>query len=226
MKTNYGGHEGAYKKRKKDGRAGWDTAEGTQETIALLEKVLQAEYVPKSGKLLELGCGAGDITLWFAEKGYDIYGVDLAPTAIAWAQEKAEERNLQADFQVGNVLELQNYTDDFFDFVLDGHCFHCIIGDDRKLFLESAYRTLKPGGFLHVNTMCGEVTNEELKKHYDPQSRCHIYKGIASRYIGLADDILGEIRNAGFQILHWEVELSKEGAPDQDNLLVNAIKPR
>ncbi len=226
MKTNYGGHEGAYKKRKAKGIAGWDTAEGVQETIALFTKVFQAEYVPKSGKLLELGCGAGDTALWLAEGGYDVYGVDIAPTAIAWAQEKAEKRNLKVDFQVGNVLELQNYTDDFFDFVLDGHCFHCIIGGDRKLFLESANRILKPGGFFHVNTMCGEVTSDELKKDFEPKSRCHIHKGIASRYIGLAEDIIDEIRNAGFNILHWEIELRKEGIPDQDTLLVNAIKPR
>lgn len=53
--------------------------------------------------------GAGEIALWLVEKGYEIYGVDIAPTAITWAQENAKEHNIKADFRVGDVLDLQDY---------------------------------------------------------------------------------------------------------------------
>jgi hypothetical protein len=33
------------------------------------EKSFEAEYVPKHGNLLELGYGAGNISLWFAKQG-------------------------------------------------------------------------------------------------------------------------------------------------------------
>jgi ubiquinone/menaquinone biosynthesis C-methylase UbiE len=223
-RTNYIGHDDAYKKRKAEGQPGWGWDKDYQRSETILEKVLQAEHVPKSGRLLELGCGAGNITLWLAEKGFEVYGVDIAPTAIEWAKEKAREQNLAADFRVGNVLDLEEYPDDFFDFVLDGHCFHCIIGVDRQLFLASAYRVLKPGGFFHVDTMCGNVIDEEVKKHFHPESRCLIYNGIATRYIGLVDDVLLEIQQAGFQIVHWELESPNEGDVVDTGLLVNAIK--
>jgi len=225
MRRNYIGHDEMYKKHKAEGKTGWDPAGEKQEFIATLEKVLRAEYVPKSGKLLELGCGAGNITLWFAEKGYKAYGVDIAPTAIAWAEEKAKEDNRKANFQVGNVLDLKNYPDAFFDFVLDGHCFHCIIGEDRKLFLASAHRVLKPGGFFLVSTMCGEVRDEAKKKDFDPESRCFINNGIATRYIGLTADILDEIKNADFHVLHWEIHHKEEDVSDIDILFVDATKP-
>jgi len=220
MRTNYIGHDNAYKKKKTEGMPGWATAEGIQENIACLKEVLRAKYVPKSGNLLELGCGAGNLTLWLAKKGYNAYGVDISPTAIAWAQEKAGERNIKADFRVGSVLDLKDFPDDFFDFVLDGYCFHCIIGEDRKLFLASARRVLKPGGFFHVVTMCGEIP-EDLKKDFDPESRCLIQNEIATRYIGLPEDILDEIRYADFHILHWEVKTSKD-KKDNDGLSVDA----
>jgi ubiquinone/menaquinone biosynthesis C-methylase UbiE len=226
MKTHYVGHDEAYKKRRARGQAGWDTAEGYEESLAILERSLQAKYVPKSGKLLELGCGAGNIALWPAKKGYAMYGVDIAPTAIEWAREKAKKHHLQMDFRVGSVLDLKEYPDDFFDFVLNGHCFHCIIGEDRKLFLTSAFRVLKPKGFFHIRTMCGDVTNEDMQKAFDPKSRCLIHKGIAMRYIGLPEDILDEIREAGFHILHWEWEKEPPiGENDQLTLLVDALKP-
>jgi ubiquinone/menaquinone biosynthesis C-methylase UbiE len=224
MKTDYIIHDEVYQKHKAEGKSDWSTPEQIQEDIKILEKVLQAEYIPKSGKLLVLGCGAGEIALWLAEKGYEIYGVDIAPTAITWAQKKAKEHNIKADFRVGDVLDLQDYPDDFFDVILDGHCFHCIIGEDRKRFLASARRVLKPGGCLFVDTMCGEITNEEVKKHFDPQSRCYIIKDeIVFRYVGFLEDILDEIRKANFHILHWEIKVHKD-QNEQDDLLVAATK--
>lgn len=226
MKKNYIAHDELYKRLKAEGKPGWSTQEHIQEKIA----ECLTEYAPRCGKLLELGCGDGEFSLKLAEKGFDIYGVDISPTAITWAQEKAKAYNVKADFRVGNVLDLKDYNDNCFDFVLDGSCLHCIIGEDRKLCLTSVYRVLKPGGFFHVRTMCGEIRDETDKRMFDPKSRCLIRKGnIAFRYIGLVEDILNEIRMAGFHILHWVVKKGSK-KPKHHNyqgerLLVAAIKP-
>lgn len=225
MKTHYVGHDDMYKKYKTgEEQEDWSTPKQVKEYLPILEKSLASEYIPKSGKLLEMGCGAGTYSLWFAQRGYDVYGVDIAPTAIAWAKEKAKKQNLKVNFRVGSVLDLADFKDDFFDFILDGHCLHCIIGQDRKAFLASAMRVLKPGGFFRIHTMCGEVTNDEWKKDFDPESRCMVIKDIARRYIGLADDILAEIKEAGFQIKHSEI-LHRKDKFEQDDMLVDAIKP-
>jgi len=223
MKTDYFGHDKAYKSRKNEGMPGWDSASQIKKNIATLENLFQDEGVPKKGKLLELGCGAGNSTLWLAEKGYDVSGVDISPTAIDWAREKALEKNMKAVFQVGNVVDLKEYSNDFFDIVLDGHCFHCIIGEDRKQFLKNAGRVLKPGGVFLIMSMCGEITDDLIQKHYDPETRCLIRGGTAIRYLGLAEDILEEIKAANFQILHWEIKTSAAQA-DQGELLVVASK--
>lgn len=225
MKTHYVGHDDMYKKYKAgEEQEDWSTPKQIKEYLPVLEKSLAPDYIPKSGKFLEMGCGAGTYSLWFAQRGYDVYGVDIAPTAIGWAKEKAKKQNLKVNFRVASVLDLTGFKDNFFDFVLDGHCFHCIIGQDRKVFLKSALRVIKPNGFFRVATMCGEVTNDEWLKQWDPQSRCMVVKDIARRYIGLADDVLDEIKEAGFQILHWEIFYRKDKY-EQDDLLVDVIKP-
>lgn len=226
METNYQGHDNVYRKLRAEGKEGWDPMpEITRETLTNLSEMLQAKYVLKIGKLLELGCGAGNITLYLAGRGYEVYGVDIAPTAIAWAQEKARQQNLKGDFRAGNVIDLRDYSDNYSDFVLDGHCFYCIIGDDRKLFLSSAYRVLKPGGFFYVDTMCGEVTNKEIKKQFDQKSRCVVSHGLASRYIGLAEDIIKEIKQAVFNTIHKNI-IPRKNNDDFDSLMVPAIKPK
>ena len=222
MKTSYISHDQVYRRQKAEGRPGWGDADIFRENVATLREALRRKYVPKTGRLLELGCGAGELTLWLAEEGYEVYGVDIAPTAIEWAREKAEELGIEADFRLGNVLDLNGYSDGYFAFALDGHCFHCIIGEDRKLLLASVRRVLEPGGLLLIVTMCGEVTNPEVRKWFDPESRCLVRDGIAVRYIGLPDDILAETRDAGFKVLDWEIKSRKDEA-DQDDLLVWAI---
>jgi ubiquinone/menaquinone biosynthesis C-methylase UbiE len=223
MKTNYSGHDGLYKKLKTKGEPGWATQQQSSDYLAVLAEVLEKDYTPKDGKLLELGCGDGANSVWLAEQGYEICGVDIAPTAIEWAKEKAKLRNVTTDFRVGDVLNLNDYADNHFDFVLDGHCFHCIIDTDRKSFLNSAFRVLKPGGLFHVSTMCGEVTNKEFRKHFDPQTRCILQGEIATRYIGLPEDILDEISDADFRILESEVR-PKLDQDDCDDLWVAATK--
>ena len=95
-KTNYPDHDRKYRQFKKEGRAGWRTEDGYKKDKPFWENVFAHDCIPKSGKLLELGCGAGNLTVWLAGLGYDIYGVDIAPTAITWARERADEEGVLA----------------------------------------------------------------------------------------------------------------------------------
>ncbi len=64
MKPWYVGHDGAYKKRKAQGKQGWATPEQVEEYLVILERWFQADYVPKNGELLELGCWEGSRTVF------------------------------------------------------------------------------------------------------------------------------------------------------------------
>ncbi len=206
MKTFYVGHDKRYKEYRIQGQPGWDTSEnGYVEFESEIEDVISRGNAPPGGLLLELGCGAGNMTVWFAQRGYTAHGIDIAPTAIEWARERAAASNVAIQFTVGNVVRLSSFGDSFFDFVFDGHCLHCIIGEDRATLLANVFRVLKPGGYVMFNTMCGPVNSLKLE-NYDPESRCTIHGDIASRYYGDPDSILQEIREAGFKIIQHEIE--------------------
>lgn len=87
--------------------------------------------IKPGGRILDLGCGTGDIAIWLATQGYEAHGIDIAPSAIAWATEKAQAQATRVQFTTGSVLDLTPYKDDFFRLVVDGRCLHCIIGPDR-----------------------------------------------------------------------------------------------
>jgi SAM-dependent methyltransferase len=202
MKTFYEGHDDIYKKRLAAGARGWDDSEdGYEVHQSKLATLLAEGHAPRSGSLLELGCGAGNIGLWFAGRGYAVSGIDIAPTAIALAQRRAAEFDGVATFVLGNVVDLEPFADDAFDFVYDSHLLHCIIGDDRAKLFESVHRVMKPDGYFLVDTMCyGELTPQI--QNFDPETHYTIRPdGLATRYIGNEDDIVDELLTAGFALL-------------------------
>ena len=57
-----------------------------------------------TGRLLDAGCGTGENALLAADRGADVTGIDVAPTAIERARAKAAARGLAARFEVADVL--------------------------------------------------------------------------------------------------------------------------
>ncbi len=225
MKTEYSLHDRQYQKRRAAGKLGWNDADAAADNLTQLGMALAADYYPKSGRVLELGCGAGDLSLELARRGYEVSGIDIAPAAIEWARDKARERGLNADFQVGSVLDLANYADASFDMVLDGYCLHCIIGDDRPKFYAAARRVLRPGGLLRVNTMwADDLLTEESLGGYDPQTRCQIWDGVALRFFGLPEELLAEASAASFEIVKSQV-CPRPHPNYSAMLLIDARKP-
>jgi ubiquinone/menaquinone biosynthesis C-methylase UbiE len=75
------------------------------------------------GRVLDVGCGTGEQALMAAGLGLEAIGVDLAPTAIGIARDKARDRGLQARFVVADALDLATLGERF-DTVLDCGLFH------------------------------------------------------------------------------------------------------
>jgi SAM-dependent methyltransferase len=225
LRTNYAGHEKAYRSlREQPERPGWDTFEGLARDLALLEDVLGWPGVPRRGDLLEIGCGAGNVALHLAWKGWRVRGIDISPTAIAWARDNARSEGLHVHFAVGDVLTLDGEKDASQDLVLDGHCLHCIIGADRARVLASVQRVLRPGGAFLLRTMCNEPPPSMAQRNgFDPATRCMVRDGVASRYIGRATDLLAELEAAGFRLLQWQVVPARDEA-DCDELFALAGK--
>jgi 2-polyprenyl-3-methyl-5-hydroxy-6-metoxy-1,4-benzoquinol methylase len=53
----------------------------------------------KSGKVkpcrcIDLGCGAGNYSVYLASQGFEVTGVDLSPAAISLAQKNAEKKGV------------------------------------------------------------------------------------------------------------------------------------
>lgn len=205
MKKSYAGHNSVYQKLRGTEAVGWDrTEEAYQERFNNLAKVLPKLALPQHPLTLELGCGAGNISVWLSQKGHIVTGLDIAPDAIAWARERAEQEQQDITFVTGDLCTTIRDLPAKFDFVFDSHLLHCIIGDDRPPLLQEVRRVLRPGGLFLVDTMCGPVLNPE-EICYCPQTKVCTRSGITTRYIGDVADLENELTTAGFSILFTDV---------------------
>jgi S-adenosylmethionine-dependent methyltransferase len=110
-----------------------------------------ADYLPPSGKLLEIGAASGGHTLWLAEHGWQVVAVDLSEVQLARLQRRVEEVGLshQVDCCSGDARRLESVPESDFDAVLlMGPLYHLVQEADRRQAVQQAVSRLKPGGIM------------------------------------------------------------------------------
>ncbi len=187
-------YDSLYEEARQNGWQGWGgdarISTGPSQVAGILEKT----YVPKSGRVLDMGCGEGHLCRLFAGHGYCVTGIDISGKAIAWALEKDSGQNCITYVQ-GNLCQSEVLAGDSFDLIVDGNCLHCILGDDRPLLLRNIQRLLSDNGIFFVSSLCSK----------DGQSGILSYKGQPYRYVSSVDNLLLELECAQFRVLEWTV---------------------
>lgn len=120
------------------------------------------------GRVLDAGCGLGEHTIMLAGLGYDVLGIDYAPSAVEQARENAAAKGSTARFAVADAMNLP--ADGGYDTVLDSALFHVFGDDDRPRYVASLHGALTPGGDAHVLALSDagrgfgpEVSEEQVR---------------------------------------------------------------
>nr|WP_090345356.1 class I SAM-dependent methyltransferase [Mycolicibacterium malmesburyense]CRL77638.1 methylase involved in ubiquinone/menaquinone biosynthesis [Mycolicibacterium malmesburyense] len=99
------------------------------------------------GTVLDVGCGAGEHTILLTRLGYDVLGVDYAPSAVEQARRNAEATGVDARFDVADAMDLGEAG---YDTIVDSALFHIFDETDRPRYVRSLHAACRPGGLVHV----------------------------------------------------------------------------
>jgi ubiquinone/menaquinone biosynthesis C-methylase UbiE len=113
----------------------------------LIELLNKYKLRVTKAKILDIGCGYGNLLLLFLElgaKAENLYGIDLMDYRI----ERAKAMNPGIHYSTGNAESLE-YNDQTFDIVLTFTLFSSILDEKvRCNIAREAVRVLKDGGYI------------------------------------------------------------------------------
>ncbi len=167
-----------------------------------LQKIL--EFVPAKARVLDIGCGVGQVSNFLQKKGYKVTGIDFSPLFI-----KESKKAGKADFKIMDSTNLK-FPDCSFDAVISAETLEHI--PNPKKALEEMSRVLRQSGLMILrfpNKLSVldslavflskkpkfKITNPNLGKNVggDDEDLC---------YIASTADIGVFLKNNGFKILY------------------------
>lgn len=174
----------------------WDTGITPPEVVAVSGRL-------KPGRALDLGCGTGTSSLYLAAHGWQVVGIDFAPTAIRRAKRKAARAGLDENrvtFHVGDVTRL-NWLTGLFDLAVDVGCFHGLNEQRQTAYVLELARLLRPDALVAIYASCPRpldgrtmgITPEEVAARFTP-------------HFTVESQVLSKDTNAGFDAAWYELK--------------------
>jgi ubiquinone/menaquinone biosynthesis C-methylase UbiE len=103
-------------------------------------------YLPKNGKILDLGCGTGRDAKIFTENGYKVFGIDPSSEMIKIARETAPD----AYFSSADARNL-SFREEVFDGIWACASLIHLPKKDLPKALDGAYNVLKQDGIFYLD---------------------------------------------------------------------------
>jgi len=135
---------------------GWDVGRPASE----LTKAVESGAV-KPGRALVLGCGTGTNAVYLASKGFKVVGVDVAPSALTFAEKRARKAKVKVRWLVADAVAIPDIGP--FDFIFDRGCYHHVQKYNAAGFAKTVSRLTGEGSLFLL--LAG---NANESRHYGP----------------------------------------------------------
>jgi len=193
-----------------DSRA-WDRRYAERELVWTSQpnRFLVAEVAAlPPGRALDVACGEGRNTVWLAERGWEVTGVDFSEVGLEKARELAKLRSVGSRWVAANLLE---YTPEPQAFELVLVFYLQVPAAQRRAIVRTVAEAVAPGGaFLLVA--------------HDRSNLEHGYGGPGNAAVlYTASDVVGDLEGAGLQIERAETVKRPVDTPDGGRIALDAL---
>jgi trans-aconitate methyltransferase len=134
---------------------------------------LFCELIKKqNAKVLEIGCGPGNITKYLLSKRPDlaIEAIDTSPNMI----KLAKENNPQANFNIGDAREI-NKLKETFDGIMCGFCMPYLSKEDNVKLINDCAQHLNSSGIVYFSVLEGDYQNSGYETGSNHTNRMYVY---------------------------------------------------
>ena len=136
----------------------WDAVyEGDISNAPVDRHVIEVATALVPGTAVDLGCGLGQNSLWLAQRGWVVTGLDIAENAVAGARAAADTAGIEAEF---GQSDLRSWVpEETYDLVISTYALPAR-GPGRRAALAAAVAAVAPGGTLLVAEFDSSLADE------------------------------------------------------------------
>jgi demethylmenaquinone methyltransferase/2-methoxy-6-polyprenyl-1,4-benzoquinol methylase len=176
----------------------------------------------KTKRVLEIGCGTGELAAMLIAQGAQVDGFDMSPAMVKVARQRILIESLQKKFTVRRmgVDEMDGLPASYYDAVVSTLVLSELSDDERHFTLNHSARVLKPNGLIVI---ADEVVPQRILPRF-AQTIIRAPMLIASYLVSRSitrpiSNLSGELTGAGFT-----VEKEKRSQGDSFALVVGRLE--
>jgi tocopherol O-methyltransferase len=140
----------------------------------LLEKLMEIIHITPNQKIVDVGCGLGETTLYLSQHyPIKVTGINLSDKQLEHAKQEAMRRDLKATFIKDDAHQLKHFADNSLDLVWSLES--CEQFYNKAAFIQQSYRVLKSGGKLLLVTWCSDSEFYEGNEAKEYRDLCKTY---------------------------------------------------
>lgn len=147
-RMNHSGHGDFYDYYARESQ----TAEALRRFRAIRDAVLMVwrrQADPRPLDVADIGCGAGTLSMIWAEAGHRVHGLEINRPLLDLARRRARDQGLDIDFREGSAVAFP-WDDKSMDVCLLPELLEHV--PDWRACVQECARVLKPGGILYLTT--------------------------------------------------------------------------
>jgi len=133
---------------------------------------------PPSGRIVDLGCGTGDLAIALARRGHSVLGVDFAPAAVEEAKRRAADLDAEArarlELRVGDALRL-TMIEGPIGSVVDSGFYHLFDADVRADLVQELARVLPAGGRYYMLGFAIAIPAPDVPRQVTAEELAHLF---------------------------------------------------
>lgn len=140
--------------------------------------------------VLDLGSGTGKNANYLAELGNRVVGLEIAPTPIELARQRARALGISVDYRAMSIGQAYPFADSSFDLALDIMTSNSLNEHERAIYLSELHRVLRPGGHFFFRGLCKDGDKHAknlIKEHPGPEHDTYTIPGF-----GLTERVFSE----------------------------------
>lgn len=167
-----------------------------QELIATVCEKLE---IQKNEKVLEAGCGTGNLALEIGKRGAEVFGLDSCQEALNFYLEK--DKNAKVTFS--DLTKKLPFPDNYFDKIACNNTLYTISREEQLKTLKELFRILKPGGKIVI--VNPKHAWKPMKIYYEGAVKTIKKNGFVKGFIEINKLVLPAIK-----ILNYNYRIKKE----------------